>query len=137
MLRVILPLLFALAMTLPANAQDALKSPLSYSLREYGVILGIAMLGGLARWYTAVRRGDTSMRSISALIGELVISAFAGLMAFWIGESLGVSPLLTAAGAGLAGHAGAAGIAWLERFGQRWMERRFGATGPAPLDRGG
>lgn len=126
----------ALYMLLPisAHATEALKSPLSYSLREYGVILFIALLGGFTRWYMAVRRGETNMLSFTALIGELAVSAFAGLLTFWICESFDVGPLITAAAAGLAGHAGGNGITYLEKFGKRYAEKKFGVTGPAPLD---
>ena len=117
-----------------AYAQEQLKSPLSYSLREYGVILGIALLGGFASWYSRVRKGEADMLNISALVGELAISAFAGLIAFWICESLDLSPLITAAVAGMAGHAGGNGITWVESLGKRYAEKRFGVTGPAPLD---
>lgn len=128
--------LLALHLMLPlvAHAQEPLKSPLSYSLREYGVILCIALLGGFSRWYMAVRRGEANMLSFSALIGELAVSAFSGLLTFWICESFDVSPLITAAAAGLAGHAGGNGITYLERFGKRYAERKFGVTGPTPLD---
>jgi len=112
-----------------AYAQDQLKSPLSYSLREYGVILGIALLGGLASWYSRVRKGETDMLNFSSLIGELAISAFAGLISFWICESLDLSPLITAAVAGMAGHAGGNGISWLERLGKNYAERRMGVSG--------
>lgn len=116
-----------------AQANDTLKSPLSYSLREYGVILGIALLGGFARWYRGVRKGEVDAFNFSALIGELAVSAFAGLVTFWICESFSLSPLITAAAAGMAGHAGGSGITWLERAGKRYAEKRFGLTGPAPL----
>ncbi len=112
-----------------AYAQSELKSPLSYSLREYGVILGIALLGGLASWYSRVRKGETDMLNFSSLIGELAISAFAGLISFWICESLDLSPLITAAVAGMAGHAGGNGISWLERLGKNYAERRMGVSG--------
>lgn len=116
-----------------AWAEANLKSPLSYSLREYGVILGIALLGGFAAWVRRVRKGETDMFNITALIGELAISAFAGLVTFWLCESFELSPLITAAAAGMAGHAGGNGISWFERFSKRYVEKRFGVTGPAPL----
>jgi NhaP-type Na+/H+ or K+/H+ antiporter len=116
-----------------AWAEANLKSPLSYSLREYGVILGIALLGGFAAWVRRVRRGETDMFNITALIGELAISAFAGLVTFWLCESFELSPLITAAAAGMAGHAGGNGITWFEKFGKRYIEKKFGVTGPAPL----
>lgn len=109
-----------------AHAQEAIKHPLSYSLREYGVILGIALLGGLVRWISAIKRKEAGMLSISSLVGELVISAFAGLLTFWLCESFGVNPLWTAAAAGLAGHAGGSGIAWLERTAKKQVEAKLG-----------
>lgn len=116
-----------------AWAEANLKSPISYSLREYGVILGIALLGGFAAWVRRVRKGETDMFNITALIGELAISAFAGLVTFWLCESFELSPLITAAAAGMAGHAGGNGITWFEKFGKRYVEKKFGVTGPAPL----
>ena len=127
--------LVALNLLFPAMAwaEANLKSPLAYSLREYAVILGIALLGGFASWYSRVRRGEAELLNFSALVGELAVSAFAGLITFWICESFELSPLITAAAAGMAGHAGGTGISWLERLGKRYAEKRFGVTGPAPL----
>ena len=114
-----------------ARGGAALKSPLAYSLREYAVILGIALLGGFASWYSRVRRGQAELLSFSALVGELAVSAFAGLITFWVCESFELSPLVTAAAAGMAGHAGGTGISWMERIGKRYAEKRFGLTAPA------
>ena len=114
-----------------AWAEANLKSPLAYSLREYAVILGIALLGGFASWYSRVRRGQAELLSFSALVGELAVSAFAGLITFWVCESFELSPLVTAAAAGMAGHAGGTGISWMERIGKRYAEKRFGLTAPA------
>lgn len=129
-------IVLALYLLLPAGvyAQD-IRAPLSYSLREYGVILGISLLGGFARWYMAVRRGDANMLSFTALVGELAVSAFAGLITFWACESFHMSPLITAAAAGLAGHAGGSGIAWMERVAKKSVAKRFGVTEPAELRR--
>ncbi|MBX3610407.1 MAG: phage holin family protein [Hydrogenophaga sp.] len=127
--------LLAINLFFPAMAwaEANLKSPLAYSLREYAVILGIALLGGAAGWVRRVKKGEADA-SFPALVGELMISAFSGLIAFWLCESFEMSPLITAAAAGMAGHAGGTGIAWAERLGKRYAEKRFGLTGPAPLD---
>jgi len=51
MQNLICALVISLYLSGPAMAQQVLpKSPLSYSLREYGLILAIAMLGGFVRW---------------------------------------------------------------------------------------
>lgn len=111
---------------LAVHAQTALKTPLSYSLQEYGIVLATALLGGLANWWIKVRKGDVVGWSIAALIGELCVSAFAGLTAFWLCEWWGLPPLLTAAIVGMSGHAGARGLNALEIVGQRIMEKKLG-----------
>jgi len=130
-------LIFALCIVAPVWAQDQTsRNPLSYSLREYGLILAIAMLGGFVRWYNAVRRGESAAYDLRILVGELFTSAFMGILTFWACEAVGVQPLITAALAGMAGHAGVSGLLWAERVLKRFFERRYGVepTAPAPLD---
>lgn len=120
-------LLLALHLMLPglATAQQSMKSPLSYSLHEYGAMLGIAMLGGLVRWYLAIRKGDGTY-SLSALIGELCVSAFVGLLTFWTCEAMHIQPLYTGAIVGVSGHLGARMLIMAERAGRRLAEKRLG-----------
>lgn len=131
-MKFILALLLCLHLLLPmaAHAQTVLKSPISYSLQEYGIVLGTALLGGLASWWIKVRRGELVIWNIAALIGELCVSAFGGLIAFWLCEWIALNPLLTSAIVGMAGHAGAKGLNWLEVAGQRVMERKLGIEQP-------
>lgn len=110
-----------------------IRDPLNYPLKQYAFILGISLVGGLVNFYRRVRSGDLQTPGVSALIGELATSAFAGLLCFWICEYFALAPLLTAACAGLAGHAGGNGIVWAETVSRRWIEKRWGATGPTPL----
>ena len=104
-------------------------------LREYGLILAIAMLGGFVRWYNAVRRGESAAYDLRTLVGELFTSAFIGILTFWACEAMGVQPLVTAALAGMAGHAGVSGLLWAERVLKRFFERKYGveASDHAPL----
>lgn len=128
MTRAIITILLCMHLLLPATvwAQAILKTPLSYSLREYGMVLAVAILGGIASFWGKVRRGELALLNISALIGELCMSAFAGLMAFYLCEWWGMPPLLTAAIVGMSGHAGARGLTWLESVGQKVVEKRLG-----------
>ena len=98
--------ILSLYMAAPALAQEVIppRSPLSYSLREYGLILAIAMLGGFVRWYNAVRKGESAAYDLRTLVGELFTSAFIGILTFWACEAMSVQPLVTAAFAGMAGH---------------------------------
>ena len=136
MQNLICALVISLYLSGPAMAQQVLpKSPLSYSLREYGLILAIAMLGGFVRWYNAVRRGESAAYDLRILVGELFTSAFIGILTFWACEAMAVQSLITAALAGMAGHAGVSGLLWAERVLKRFFERKYGIepTDRAPL----
>lgn len=109
-----------------AETMQPIKDPLSYPLKQYGLMLGTALLGGLVSWYAKVRKGELAGASITQLIGELCTSAFAGLLTFWGCEAAGMSPLLTAALVGIAGHMGTRAIAWAEET----AKRRFGGNEP-------
>lgn len=137
MQNLICALVISLYLSGPVAAQEVIpKSPLAYSLREYGLILAIAMLGGFVRWYNAVRRGESAAYDLRILVGELFTSAFIGILTFWACEAMGVQPLVTAALAGMAGHAGVTGLLWAERIMKRFFERKYGVepTDRAPLD---
>lgn len=111
----------SLCMLAPAVSMagdDKTKNPLDYSLSQYGLILGIALLGGVASFAAKVRRGDISAWSINYLIGELATSALSGLLCFWICEWAGFPPLLTAAMTGIFGHMGPKGMTLLEDWGK-------------------
>ena len=130
-------LIISLYLSGPALAQEAApKSPLSYSLKEYGLILAIAMMGGFVRWFNAVRRGESAAYDLRILVGELGTSAFMGILTFWACEAMSVQPLVTAALAGMAGHAGVSGLLWAERVLKKFFEHKYSvaATDRAPLD---
>lgn len=119
-----------------ASAADlGVRDPFAvYTLRQYGSVLGMTLLGGFVGWYTKVRRGDVSAASLFALIGEMATSALAGLGAFFFCDYLAVPIGVTAAVAGMAGYMGGRAIDFAERLLQRRIEKAAGITGPVPLD---
>lgn len=125
MTRLIVTLFLCLHLLTPvmAQAQDVLKAPFNYSLRDYGLILATAVLGGLVGWFAKVRRKEAPAWGVHQMIGELATSAFAGLLAFWICEWANFPQLLTLSLVGISGHAGTAAI---QRF-ERLAEQKFGA----------
>lgn len=119
-MRLLLPLILCLHLLAPvaAWAQVPAKGPLDYSLKQYGFILGVALLGGLVSWGAKVRKGELPSWSINHLVGELATSALAGLLCFWICEWAGLAPLLTAALTGIFGHMGTRALTLLEEWGK-------------------
>lgn len=123
-MRGLIILAIVVALLAPLMARADAKGPLDYSLKQYGLTLAIALLGGLVSWLAKVRKGDASPWNVMQLVGELCTSAFAGLMAFWLCEWSGAPPLLSAALTGIAGHMGTRAISAFEEFAQK----RFGVA---------
>lgn len=113
----LLALFIGVSISLSALAEP--KDPLSYPLKQYALMLGTALLGGLVSWAAKVKAGTVNAWNLMALIGELCTSAFAGLLCFWICESLSFPPLMTAALVGVAGHMGTRAINAFETMAQR------------------
>jgi NhaP-type Na+/H+ and K+/H+ antiporter len=124
-MRELISLFICAAMVVPSTTwASATKDPLNYPLSQYGLMLAISLLGGFVSWYAKVKKGEIIASNLMALIGELATSALAGLLAFYVCEWANAEPVLTAAIVGVAGHMGTRGIAALEEFLQRWLERK-------------
>lgn len=119
-MRSILALALALVPFL-ARAQAA-KDPLSYPLKQWLLMLGLAIFGGLASWVNKVRTGTVAIHNLPALVGELTIAAFAGLMTFFLCEYMAFAPILTATMVGMSGHMGGRAVTILEGV----LERKLG-----------
>jgi hypothetical protein len=132
-MRILIQLILCLHLLGPIAANAQAESPLTLPLRDYGFMLSLALLGGMASWWAKVRKGDRSAMSIYAFIGELVTSALAGLLAFFVCKYFALSPWLTAAIVGMAGHMGTRALSAGEALLQRKVDRLVN-SGPAPLD---
>lgn len=91
-------------------------------LLTYAWVFGLAMLGGAASFVRRVRSGQAKYSNLIELIGELVVSAFAGLVTFFLCQSSKLDPMLTAAFIAISGHMGTRLIFLAEEL----LVKRFG-----------
>lgn len=92
------------------------KDPTSYSLITYLWVMGLALGGGLVSYMHKLQLGIRRPFSIIEFIGELVTSGFTGVITFWLCESSGISPLMTAVFVGISGHMGSRALFIIERM---------------------
>lgn len=90
-------------------------TPTDFSLLTYLWVLGLATMGGIVSYHQKVRRGSAQY-SIAEFVGEVVTSAFAGVLTFYLCQASGMGQLLTAALVGVSGHMGSRALAILERM---------------------
>lgn len=89
------------------------------SLITFVMLMVLAMWGGLANYIYRIKSGAVQMFSFIELLGEWVISGFSGVMVYLLATHYNVEPLLVAAMVGIAGHAGARTIFFIERMSAR------------------
>lgn len=98
-------------------------------LLTYAWVLGLATLGGAASFVRRVRNGEAKYSNIIELIGELVVSAFAGLVTFFLCRSAAFDEMLTAAFIAISGHMGTRIIFIFEAY----LVKRFGLNSTCEL----
>lgn len=99
------------------------NTPESYGLSTYCWVIVTALTGGAT---SLVGR----LRKITWLEvgGELIVSAFAGVITFWLCEYLEIHQLASAALVGIVGHMGSRGMNTLERLGMRILKGKLRVT---------
>ncbi|SEH89979.1 phage holin family protein [Paraburkholderia hospita] len=104
------------------QAADAAKDPASYDLITYAWVVSLSAWGGAVRFIRKVKAGEMSPKTaMKSLIGEVLTSAFAGVVTFYAAQATGVSPLWTAVLVGISGHMGGRAIELFEIFFKRWV----------------
>lgn len=98
------------------------NNPENYSIITYIWVLGLSILGGTAHNISKIKNGTLKRFSIPEWIGDITISAFIGIVTFYLCEYAGFTPPLTAALVGIASHMGTRAIVIFERF----LLKRFG-----------
>lgn len=97
------------------------KSPEAYSFITYGWVFALAILGGVVSFMRKLQEGHTRVFNLVEFIGEIVTSAFAGVLTFWMCEHASLSPLVTAAFVGISGHMGSRALFMAEG----WLTKQF------------
>lgn len=92
------------------------KDPSSYSLITYGWVFMLAILGGIVNFMRKIQKGKTRAFNVVEFVGEIVTSAFAGVITFWMCEHAQFSPLVTAAFVGVSGHMGSRALFMFEEY---------------------
>lgn len=92
------------------------KDPTSYSLLTYGWVFMLAILGGIVNFMRKLQQGHARAFNLVEFVGELVTSAFAGVITFWLCEHAGISQLMTAALVGVSGHMGSRALFMFEEY---------------------
>ena len=97
------------------------KDPTSYSVLTYAWVFALATLGGVVSFMRKLQHGHVRAFNVVEFIGEIVTSAFAGVITFWMCEHSGLSPLVTAAFVGISGHMGSRALFMAEG----WLAKQF------------
>jgi len=92
------------------------KSPETYSFITYGWVFALAILGGVVSFMRKIQQGHSRAFNLIEFIGEIVTSAFAGVLTFWMCEHASLSPLVTAAFVGISGHMGSRALFMFEEY---------------------
>lgn len=75
----------------------------------------VSASGGIVSFYGKMKAGEVRAFNVTELIGELFVSAFMGIVTFWICQAFEINLYATAAGGAIAGHMGTRGIFLLEK----------------------
>ena len=67
------------------------KDPTTYPLITYAWVLLLSSWGGVVSWLRKRKRGIARPFNVIELIGEIMTSAFAGMLTFWLCEASGIS----------------------------------------------
>ncbi|MEH6825643.1 MAG: phage holin family protein [Motiliproteus sp.] len=109
---------------------DIEKQFTDYGWITYLWVFAISAWGGLTSYIQKVKTGRVDKFFIMELIGEMCVSAFVGVVTFWLCELSEFPSLLTVALVAMSGHMGVRAIALIEDL----IKVRLGAR---PVDQPG
>ena len=107
-------------------AKEAAKSVVSAPFAMENLVptlwaIAVAALGGVANFWQKVKTGKARAFNIMELVGEVLVSAFVGMVTYWICKGYAVNEWLTAAAVAITGHMGSRAIFLAEQ----WIETKL------------
>lgn len=82
-------------------------------------VIGISSMGGAVSFYQKLKQGQARPFNFAELLGEIVGSAFVGIITFLLCKNYGFNELITAALVGITGHMGSRAMMLFERVLER------------------
>jgi len=98
------------------------KNPESFQLITYAWVIGLSILGGIVSFFQKVKKGQTRIFNIVEFIGEVVTSAFVGIVTFYLCQASHMDELTTAGIVAISGHMGSRALFLLERYIERYAD---------------
>lgn len=98
------------------------NAPLEFGWMSYAFVIFVSCWGGLVNYLHKIQSDKTGSFSITALISDLSISGFSGIIVFWLCMWKEVDMLLTSVAVGIAGHLGSRTIFLIEKV----LENKYG-----------
>ena len=92
------------------------NSPENYSLLTYLWVLGLSVLGGTVRTLTNLKMGMSWRDLLRRWVIDITVSAFIGIITFFLCEYANLEPVLTAAFVGISAHMGTRAIVIIEEI---------------------
>jgi len=102
------------------------KDPSNFSLLTYIWVIILSLWGGITNNIRKLRDGTLKRFSLSELIGDLFISAFIGVLTFYLCEWANLDKLLSAVFIAITAHMGTKGIAIFESAVSKRVENIIG-----------
>ena len=90
------------------------NDPSNFDLITYVWVFGLSAMGGVVAFMQKLKNGHARVFNFVEFIGEIVTSAFTGVITFYLCESAHLDRILTAALVGVAGHMGSRALYFIE-----------------------
>jgi hypothetical protein len=88
--------------------------PSNFNWITYAWVFGLSAMGGVVAFMQKLKDGHARVFNLVEFVGEIVTSAFTGVITFYLCESAHLDRILTAALVGVAGHMGSRALYFIE-----------------------